>query len=153
MQLTLTPTQLIEAAEAKAGGQTALARLINMQQPSLAQMKKGTRPMNWRVRGKLRAVLGEDPAHAFVASIAEDLAGSENPDERKAAQQFETMLAAFPDEGWRKRSESTAPEPTILHVAARHVVSRFRNAVNRALGSAGADAIASADLLIGHTAG
>ena len=51
----------------------------------------------------MRVILGEDPTHAFVAAMAEDLAASENADEKKAADGFQAMLAAFPSD-WRKRS-------------------------------------------------
>lgn len=59
-------------------------------------MKQGTRPANWRIRGKLRVALGQEPAEAFVASIAEDLELSQDEDEKKAAEGFKAMLAAFP---------------------------------------------------------
>ena len=97
--------KLIDDAIAIAGSQRKLAALLDMEQANLAKIKKGERPANWRVRGKLRAVLGEDPAHAFMAAMAEDLATSHNPDEKKAADGFKAMLAAFPD-GWRKRRDS-----------------------------------------------
>lgn len=95
-------SELIEAAAKVAGSQMKLAALLDTTGPTLIQMKQGKRPANWRVRGKLRAVLGEDPAQAFMAAMAEDLSASENEDEKKAADGFYTMLAAFPD--WRKRS-------------------------------------------------
>ena len=54
----------------------------------------------------------KSPAHAPEAlkpveapPVAEDLAASENADEKKAADGFAAMLAAFPD-GWRKRRDS-----------------------------------------------
>ncbi|MFT4241452.1 MAG: hypothetical protein QM569_04125 [Acidovorax sp.] len=77
-----------------------------MNPSNLLAMKKGERPANWRIRGKLRAVLGEDPAHAFMAAMAEDLEQSENDDEKKAADGFKTMLAAFANDDWRKRRDS-----------------------------------------------
>ena len=92
-------SQLIERAAAIAGGQNQLARTIGEDPGALANMKKGKRPANWRVRGKLRVVLGEDPAHAFVAVMAEDLERSENADEKKAASDLKVMLAAFPHHG------------------------------------------------------
>ena len=95
--------KLIEDASSIAGSQRKLATLLDMEQANLAKIKKGERPANWRVRGKLRAVLGEDPAHAFMAAMAEDLSASENADEKKAADGFKAMLAAFPSD-WRKRS-------------------------------------------------
>ncbi|REM28080.1 hypothetical protein DSI31_17970, partial [Mycobacterium tuberculosis] len=58
----LTVAELIEAAAAVAGSQVKLAALLETTAPTLIQMKQGKRPCNWRVRGKLRAVLGEDPA-------------------------------------------------------------------------------------------
>lgn len=97
--------KLIEEATSIAGSQRKLAALLDMEQANFAKIKKGERPANWRVRGKLRAILGEDPAHAFMAAMAEDLASSENEDEKKAAAGFESLLAAFPD-GWRKRRDS-----------------------------------------------
>ena len=96
---------LIEKAESIAGGLRPLARMLDMNASNLIAMKKGERPCNWRTRGKLRAVLGEDPAHAFMAAMAEDLEQSENEDEKKAASAFKAMLAAFPDD-WRKRRDS-----------------------------------------------
>ncbi|WP_404302684.1 hypothetical protein [Alicycliphilus denitrificans] len=98
-------SELIEAAAIAAGSQRKLAALLDTTAPTLIQMKQGKRPANWRVRGKLRAILGEDPAHAFIAAMAEDLASSENEDEKKAADGFKAMLAAFPDD-WRKRRDS-----------------------------------------------
>ena len=91
--------QLIESAAEVAGGQNQLARLIGEDPGSLANMKKGKRPANWRVRGKLRVILGESPEHAFMAAMAEDLEQSENADEKKAADGFRTILAAFSDAG------------------------------------------------------
>ena len=97
--------KLIEDAISIAGSQRKLASLLDMEQANLAKIKKGERPANWRVRGKLRVILGEDPTHAFVAAMAEDLAASENADEKKAADGFQAMLAAFPSD-WRKRRDS-----------------------------------------------
>lgn len=94
--------ELIEQAAIAAGSQRKLAQLLETTGPTLIQMKQGKRPANWRVRGKLRVILGEDPTHAFVAAMAEDLAASENADEKKAADGFKAMLAAFPSD-WRKR--------------------------------------------------
>ena len=111
--------KLIEDAILIAGSQRKLAALLDMEQANLAKIKKGERPANWRVRGKLRAILGEDPAQAFMAAMAEDLEASENTDEKKAADGFKAMLAAFaggqeksPTEqvdgalSWRKRRDS-----------------------------------------------
>ena len=95
--------ELVEAASIEAGSQRKLADLLELNVASLIQMKQGKRPANWRVRGKLRVILGEDPTRAFVAAMAEDLAASENADEKKAADGFQAMLAAFPSD-WRKRS-------------------------------------------------
>ena len=97
--------ELIDRACEAAGSQRKLAALLELNHSNLVQMKQGKRPANWRIRGKLRAVLGEDPAHAFMAAMAEDLAASENADEKKAADGFKAMLAAFPDH-WRKRRDS-----------------------------------------------
>ena len=96
---------LIESAAAIAGSQRKLAAMMDMEHANLAKIKKGERPANWRVRGKLRAIVGEDPTHAFMAAMAEDLSNSENEDEKKAASGLNAMLAAFPD-GWRKRRDS-----------------------------------------------
>ncbi|WP_418121302.1 hypothetical protein [Variovorax sp. 160MFSha2.1] len=92
----LTVAELIEAAAVVAGSQVKLAALLDTTAPTLIQMKQGKRPCNWRVRGKLRAVLGEDPAHAFMAAMAEDLALSDNADEQQAAASFRVMLDALP---------------------------------------------------------
>ena len=107
-QSATTPTiaELIEAAAEVAGSQAKLAALMDTTGPTLIQMKQGKRPCNWRVRGKLRAILGEDPAHAFMAAMTEDLQASENEDEKKAASSFKAMLAAFPDKAWRRRWDS-----------------------------------------------
>ncbi|WP_206167867.1 hypothetical protein [Variovorax boronicumulans] len=94
----LTVAELIEAAAKVAGSQVKLAALLDTTAPTLIQMKQGKRPCNWRVRGKLRAVLGEDPTRAFIAAMAEDLEQSDNTDEKKAADGFRAMLAAFPEE-------------------------------------------------------
>ncbi|QPS10785.1 hypothetical protein I6G66_12660 [Delftia acidovorans] len=93
---------LIEKASAKAGNQVRLAELLGIPKSHITQMKQGDRPMNWRVRGKLRAILGEDPAHAFMAAMVEDLETSDNEDEKKAANGFKTMMANFPAVDWRR---------------------------------------------------
>lgn len=87
--------ELIEQAALVAGSQKKLADLLEIAHPSLIQMKQGKRPANWRVRGGLRAILGEDPAAAFMAAMAEDLEQSEKEDEKKAAEGFRAILAAF----------------------------------------------------------
>lgn len=99
---TLEETNLlIDKAAAVAGNQVRLAELLGMPKSNITQMKQGKRNVNWRTRGKLRAILGEDPAQAFIAAMAEDLEHSENEDEKKAADGLKTMLAAFPNE-WRR---------------------------------------------------
>ena len=104
MYIDIELNKLIDDAASIAGSQRKLAALLDMEQANLAKIKKGERPANWRVRGKLRVILGQEPAHAFVAAVAEDLSTSENADEKKAADGFKAMLAAFPD-SWRKRNE------------------------------------------------
>ncbi|WP_454912784.1 hypothetical protein [Variovorax gossypii] len=113
----LTVAELIEAAAAVAGSQVKLAALLDTTAPTLIQMKQGKRPCNWRVRGKLRAVLGEDPTRAFIAAMAEDLELSENADEKKAADGFKAMLAAFPE------SNEKSPVDTAINGAS----STWRN--------------------------
>lgn len=93
---------LIDKAAAVAGNQVRLAELLGMPKSNITQMKQGKRHVNWRVRGKLRAILGEDPAHAFMASMVEDLETSDNEDEKKAANGFKTMMANFPAVDWRR---------------------------------------------------
>ena len=100
-------SELIEKATAVVGSQKKLAEILDIAAPSLIQMKQGKRPANWRIRGKLRAVLGEDPTRAFMAEMADELESSENEDEKKAASGLNAMLAAFPD-GWRKRRDSNS---------------------------------------------
>lgn len=114
---------LIGEAEEIAGGVRPLARLLDMNPSNLLAMKKGERPCNWRIRGKLRAILGEDPAHAFMAAMAEDLEQSENEDEKKAANSFKSMLEAFPDDIWRKRMIP-------LGLAALEVLSRLSDTIH-----------------------
>lgn len=92
---------LIEAASTAAGNQSKLAEILGIPKGNLTQMKQGKRNANWRIRGKMRAVTGEDPAHAFMAAMAEDLEQSGSEDEKKAAEGFKTMLAAFPND-WRR---------------------------------------------------
>ena len=74
---------LIDRAAAVAGNQAKLARILEIPRSHITDMKKGIRPANWRIRGGLRAILGEDPAAAFMAAIAEDLEQPEKEDEKK----------------------------------------------------------------------
>ena len=99
--------EMVEKATLAIGSQRKLAEILDIAPPSLIQMKQGKRPANWRIRGKLRAVLGEDPTQAFMTEMADELSNSENEDEKKAAEGFAAMLAAFPD-GWRKRRDSNS---------------------------------------------
>lgn len=105
----MAPTEkindLIERAAAAAGSQRKLASLLDVHPSNLIEMKQEKRACGWRVRGKMRAILGEEPAHAFMAAMVEDLESSQNEDEKKAADGFKSMLAAFPN-GWRKRRDS-----------------------------------------------
>ena len=121
----MTIIEMIENAASIAGSQRKLAEILEIDAASLIQMKQGKRPANWRVRGKLRAILGEDPAHAFMAAMAEDLEQSKNQDEKKAAESFKELLAAIPD-AWRKRMISLAP-------GALEVVAWLRGAVHSTL--------------------
>ena len=105
---------LIDEASAAAGSQAKLAELLGLHKSHITQMKQGTRSASWRVRGNMRVILGEDPTHAFVAAMAEDLAASENADEKKAADGFEAMLAAFPSD-WRKRRDSNPRRGSTPH--------------------------------------
>ena len=94
-------TTLIEKASEAAGSQSKVAEILGIPKGNLTQMKQGKRPANWKIRGKLRAITGEDPAHAFMAAMAEDLEEAGGEDEKKAAEGFKTLMAAFPDD-WRR---------------------------------------------------
>lgn len=97
----LTLESLIERAAEAAGSQRKLAALLEIYPSNLVEMKQGKRPCNWRLRGKMRAILGEDPARAFMSAMTEDLDASENEDEKKAAEGLRAVLAAFPND-WRR---------------------------------------------------
>ena len=113
-------TTLIEKASEAAGSQSKVAEILGIPKGNLTQMKQGKRPANWKIRGKLRAITGEDPAHAFMAAMAEDLEEAGGEDEKKAAEGFRAILAAFPEaekekalsennqgfNSWRKRRDS-----------------------------------------------
>ncbi|WP_195812384.1 hypothetical protein [Xylophilus rhododendri] len=113
----------IDQASLVVGSQRKLADILELDHGNLVKMKNGGRPCNWRVRGKLRAILGEDPTRAFMEAMVEDLAQSTNPEELAAVDGFRTMLAAFPTpephkaenpasgqadgvSNWRKRRDS-----------------------------------------------
>ena len=105
---TLTSLEiLIEQASSVAGGLRKLAALMEMNPSNLIAMRKGERPCTWRTRGKLRAIAGEDPTRAFIAAMAEDLEQSENADEKKAADGFKAMLAAFPESNEKSPVDTT----------------------------------------------
>lgn len=116
--------QLIDDAAEACGSLRKLATELEMNASNLVEMKQGKRPANWRVRGKLRVILGQEPAHAFVAAMAEDLSASENADEKKAADGFKAMLAAFPSD-WRKRMLSQASEVLGLVMQIRQAMLRM----------------------------
>ena len=132
-------TELIERAAKIAGSQKKLADLLEIAPANLIQMKQGKRPANWRVRGGLRAILGEDPARAFMAAMAEELEQSEKADEKKAADSFKAILAAFPSggNGW-----------TRLDVVALHVLSRLRRTIHSTLGNLLGNAVLPTNRLI-----
>lgn len=90
---------LIERAAEAVGSQTRLAEILEIPKSHISQMKAGKRTANWKVRGSLRAIAGEEPARAFMAAMAEDLEQSEKADEKKAAESFKAILAAFPIDG------------------------------------------------------
>ena len=84
---------MLTAAIPIAGSQRKLAQMLDMEPANLIKMKKGERPANWRVRGKLRTILGDAPARAFMLAMAEELGQSENKAEREAAAVFATFSA------------------------------------------------------------
>ena len=132
---------LIAKATPIVGSQRKLAALLGLDNANLVQMKNGTRPCGWRVRGKLRAIIGEDPTQAFMTAMAEDLETSENEDEKKAATGFKAMLAAFPAK--TKKNPVGSKVDGVLHtggtgcfrldLGALAVLRTLRNAVHRPL--------------------
>ena len=90
---------LIEKAAEVVGSQTQLAKILGIPKGNLTQMKQGTRPANWKIRGGLRAIVTGDPARAFREEMASELEHSESEDEKKAAESFKAILAAFPVDG------------------------------------------------------
>ena len=88
---------LIEQAAKAVGSQTRLAKILGIPKSHISQMKAGTRTATWKVRGSLRAIAGEEPARAFMTAMAEELEHSEKEDEKKAAEGFKAILAAFPE--------------------------------------------------------
>lgn len=116
---------LIEEATLIAGSLRKLASMLDMQAPTLVQMKKGERPANWRVRGGLRAILGEEPAAAFMAAMAEDLEKSEKEDEKKAAEGFRALLAAFDAE-----KEKAPDGQRLLNIGGNEGIRTLDGAIN-----------------------
>lgn len=115
---------LITKASKIAGSLRKLATMLEMNPAHLSDMKNGRRPANWKVRGKLRVILGEDPARAFMAAMLEDLEGSQNEEEKKAALGLRAALDAFPASGdWRRRS----------HTHLLRTVMRLRLFIDKAL--------------------
>ena len=96
MGTSYTLTSLIDEASSIAGNQAQLAKLLGIPRSHITDMKKGTRPANWKVRGGMLAIVTGDPARAFMTAMAEDLEQSEKTDEKKAAESFKAILAAFP---------------------------------------------------------
>ena len=145
---------LIEKATVIAGSQNKLAKMMEMNPSNLVEMKQGKRRANWRVLGKLRAILGEEPARAFMEEMALELEQSESTDEKKAAEGFRAILAAFPEKekaliennqgfnSWRKRMNPPSRNyNTVLELAAFSVLSRLRDTIDRALNSRDRDTI------------
>ena len=111
---------LIEEASLIAGNQTQLAQILGIPKGNLTQMKQGLRPANWKIRGGLRAIITGDAARAYMQEMASELEQSENEGEKKAAEGFKAILAAFPEAenqkpqvtdhlgfgSWRKRRDS-----------------------------------------------
>lgn len=133
---------LIDEATSIAGSQRKLADLLEIPQGNLSEMRAGKRACNWRVRGKLRAILGEDPAHAFMAAMAEDLETSDREDEKKAASSFKAMLAAFPEgDVWRRRKPTLSLSPFQIRFT-------FCSAIHSALSYMRAYTVASSNACI-----
>lgn len=99
---------LIDDASSIAGSQAKLAALLGMPKNHITEMKKGRRPCNWRTRGKLRAILGEDPAFALMSEMTAELEHSTNADELRAAESFRVMLAEYPN-GLAKEENPASP--------------------------------------------
>ena len=98
---------LIDAAASIAGSQAKLAALLGIPKNHITEMKKDRRPCNWRTRGKLRAILGEDPAYALMDEMRTELEQSDNADELKAAATFQTILAAYPNGAAQKENPAS----------------------------------------------
>ncbi len=99
---------LITEASKIAGSQRKLADMLDLPNANLIQMKNGTRHCNWRIRGKLRAILGEDPAFALMSEMTAELEHSTNADELRAAESFRVMLAEYPN-GLAKEENPASP--------------------------------------------
>lgn len=126
MGTSYTLTSLIDEASSIAGNQAQLAKLLGIPRSHITDMKKGTRPANWKVRGGMLAIVTGDPARAFMTAMAEDLEQSEKTDEKKAAESFKAILAAFPVVGGNGCIRT-------LNLALYAVFSGLRNAVNGTL--------------------
>ena len=87
---------LIEKAAEAVGSQTRLAEILQIPKSHISQMKAGTRAANWRMRGTLRVIAGQDPTRAYMEAMADELEQSEKNDEKRAADGFRTYLA-MPD--------------------------------------------------------
>lgn len=89
-----------------------------------------------------------------MAAMAEDLEQSEKTDEKKAAEGFRAILAAFPEtkkapsdntqglNSWRKRMIPPSRNyNTVLELAAFSVLSRLRDTIDRTFNSRDRDTI------------
>lgn len=142
MGTTYTLNSLIDEAAAVAGNQAKLARMLGIPRSHITDMKKGERPANWKVRGGMLAIVSGDPARAFMTAIAEDLEQSEKTDEKKAAESFKAILAAFPVDGGNGCFRT-------LHLALCAGILGLRNAVYSAFSNRQRDVVFQRQPLIG----
>ena len=142
MGTTYTLNSLIDEAAAVAGNQAKLARMLGIPRSHITDMKKGERPANWKVRGGMLAIVTGDPARAFMTAMAEDLEQSEKTDEKKAAESFKAILAAFPVDGGNGCFRT-------LHLALSAGILGLRNAVYSAFGNRQRDVVFQRQPLIG----
>lgn len=152
---------LINEASKIAGSQRKLADLLDLSNANLIQMKNGTRHCNWRVRGKLRAILGEDPAFALMSEMTAELEGSTNADEQRAAESFRAILNAYPNGVAKEENPASANTDGVvwrrrkvpaLHLAALEIARRLRNAIHGTLHDRLRDAVPHRQLPVRHAA-
>ena len=94
---TVSTAELVEKAATAAGGQRALAAMLNETEGNVSAWKSGKRPCGPKKRAAMASIAGYNPTRVLIESFANDLDEADTT-QKGAKNALMAILAAFPEE-------------------------------------------------------